>query len=218
MTVQKLLDTTHLPLSAGDTAGQALVRLRDEDTQHLPVVDVSGRLIGLVSEEALEAQVDPSLPLVGLVSGDPVSVAPDTHVFDAAHQMHQHALSVLPVVDVTQQYLGLVERQTLFGQLAHMLATEEPGAIVVLDIPRRDYSLGRLVHLVEQNDVRILSIATEDDHAAGVVRVTLKLNVTDTARVRHLMEHYDYRITAVFDESDSDMQSRIEAFLRYLEV
>ncbi|MEM1117180.1 MAG: CBS domain-containing protein, partial [Bacteroidota bacterium] len=59
---------------------------------------------------------------------------------------------------------------------------------------------------------------TEDDPGAGRVRVTLKLNVTDTARVRHLMAHYDYRVVAVFDEAQDDIEARAAAFLRYLDV
>ena len=106
----------------------------------------------------------------------------------------------------------------MFGKLAHMLATEEPGAIVVLDVVRDDFSLGQVAQIVEQNGVRILSVSTEDDPGAARVRVTLKLNVTDTARVRHVMAHYDYHVVAVFDEAEDDLEERAAAFLRYLNV
>ena len=71
---------------------------------------------------------------------------------------------------------------------------------------------------MEQNGVRILSISTEDDPGAGRVQLTLKLNVTDTSRVRHVLAHYDYRVVAVFDEAEDDLEGRAAAFLRYLDV
>ncbi len=218
MTVQNLLSSSVPPLAGSDTVGQALYRLAEHGVGHLPVVGVDGDLVGLVGEADLRAHPSPETPLAALIGAEPVSVTPDTHVFDAAHRMLQHGLSLMPVTAADGRYIGLVVRPALFGQLAHMLATEEPGAIVVLEGARRDFSLAQLAHLIEQNGVRILSVSTEDDPDAGFVRVTLKLNVGDTARVRHLMEHHGYRIVALFDEQDADLQGRVDEFLRYLEV
>ena len=217
MTVATLLSPLD-PLAPTDSVADALVEMAEVHLSHLPVVTVEGFLDTIAGEAALQALPNPDAALGAIVAGAPVSVTPDTHVFDAAHLLRQHELAMLPVATEDGRYVGLVVRSAVFAQLAHMLATEEPGAIVVLDVDRRDFSLGQLAHLVEQNGVRILSVSTEDDPGAGRVRVTLKLNVTDTARVRHLMEHYDYRVTAVFDEAEDNLQERAEAFLRYLDV
>lgn len=217
MIVATLLHATD-PLAPDDTVAEALVEMAETHLSHLPVVTAAGALDGVVAEAALRVWPHPDSPLSDLPAAPPITVAPDTHVFDAAHLLRQHDLTMLPVVAPDGVYHGLVVRGDVFAQLAHMLATEEPGAIVVLDVARRDFSLGQLAHLVEQNGVRILSVSTEDDPGAGRVRVTLKLSVSDTARVRHLMEHHDYTVVAVFDEADDDLQERAEAFLRYLDV
>ena len=217
MTIATLLAPVD-PLATDDTVAEALVHLADEHVSHLPVVAPDGTLDAIVSDTALRMHPDPDAPVGALVAGPPVSALPETHVFDAAHLMRTHGLSVLPVADEDGRYVGLTVRQDVFAQLAHMLATEEPGAIVVLDVDRRDFSLGQVAQLIEQNGVRILSVSTEDDPGAGRVRVTLKLNVTDTSRVRHIIEHYDYRVVAVFDEQQDDLEERATAFLRFLEV
>ena len=217
MTIATLL-TPIDPIDTGDTVAEALEQLADEHVGHLPVVAPDGSLDAIVSETALRLHPDPDTPVGALVAGPPVAALPETHVFDAAHLMRTHDLSTLPVADAEGRYIGLAVRQDVFAQLAHMLATEEPGAIVVLDVDRRDFSLGQVAQLIEQNGVRILSVSTEDDPGAGRVRVTLKLNVTDTARVRHIMEHYDYRVVAVFDEQQDDLEERAAAFLKFLEV
>lgn len=217
MTVATILSPL-APLSTGNTVAEALVELAEANVGHLPVLNPEGQLDSVVAEAALRAYPEPAAPLGALVAGEPVTIGLDTHVFDAAHLMRQHGLSVLPVVGAGGAYAGLVVRQAVFGQLAHMLATEEPGAIIVLDVARADFSLGQVAQLIEQNGVRILSVSTEDDPGAGRVQVTLKLNVSDTARVRHLMAHYDYRVVAVFDEAEDDLEERAAAFLRYLDV
>ncbi len=218
MIAHSLLSPSVPALSAGDTAGQALYQMAELGVEHLPVVDAEGRLLALVAEADLHALPSPETPLAALALGEPVSVAPDAHAFDAAHLMLRHDLSTLPVAGAEGAYLGAVARPDLFRQLAHMLATEEAGAIVVAEAPRRDFSLARLAYLVEQSDVRVLSASVEEDPDAGVARATLKLNVADTSRVRALMEHEGYRVAAVFDEVDADLQGRVDAFMRYLEV
>jgi CBS domain-containing protein len=217
MTLSSLLHALE-PLSTTDTVGDALLRLAASHVGTLPVVSPDGTLEAIASETLLRQQADPATPLGTLLAGAPMSAELDTHVFDAAHLMRKHGLGTLPVLGPDGGYVGLVVRQDVFAQLAHMLATEEPGAIVVLDEDRNDFSLGRVAQIVEQNGARILSVSTEDDPGVGRIRVTLKLNVTDTARVRHLMAHYNHRVVAVFDEAEDDLEERAAEFLRYLEV
>jgi CBS domain-containing protein len=218
MIAHSLLSPTVPALTTADTAATALLRMADLGVEHLPVVGPDGQLLALVSEAELHALPSPETPLATLAMGEPIAVGPDAHALDAAHLMLRHDLSVLPVAGDGRNYLGVVARGDLFRHLAHMLATEEAGAIVVAEAPRRDFSLARLTYLVEQSDVRVLSASVEDDPGAGLVRATLKLNVADTARVRALMEREGIEIVAVFDELDADLEGRVDAFLKYLAV
>ena len=108
----------------------------------------------------------------------------------------------------------------MFDQFARMFSTQESGAIVAIEVSPRDYSLSQLVYTIEQNDVKILSIATEmPTVSTGSIRITLKLNVHDTARVRHMLEHHGYQVVASFsEEDDEELQYRVQEFMRYLEV
>lgn len=218
MIVHTLLSPNIPPIQVGEAVGQALKCMALHGVGHLPVVSSEGQLLALVSEDTLRSQSSPDAPLLSLLGSGPLFVTQEAHIFDAAQLMLKHSLSVLPVATAQGEYIGLVVRSSVFSQLAHMLATEEAGAIVVLEANLRDFSLAQLAHVVEQNDVRILSVSTEEDLEADVVRTTLKLNVSDTARVRHLMEHLDYKIIGVFDEMDDDIKGRVEEFMRYLEV
>ncbi|MEL6614601.1 MAG: CBS domain-containing protein [Bacteroidota bacterium] len=218
MTVQNLFAPA-LALSTADTVADALARLEAEAMTSLPVVDEAGKLVAVVSEVAMLEHPDARALLGSLgMYGAPVSAEPETHVFDAAHLMREHDLASLPVAESDGTYAGLVVRRDVFGQLAHMLATEEDGAIVVAEVGRHDVSLAQMAHLVEGSGVRILSISTEDDVNSGKVRITLKLNVTDTARVRHLLAHHGIGVVGVFDEAEADLEARAAEFIRYLEV
>ena len=171
----------------------------------LPVVDAAGVLVGVVTESTLLEADSPDAEVASVLSGRPISIAPDAHVFEATKLMVQHHMAALPVVDEGGHYMGFARRHDIFERFANMLATQESGAVVSVEIEPRDYSLAKIVHTIEQNDVQIRSIVTEPpDAETDTVRLTLKLNVVDAARVRHMLEHYGYRVAATYGEVEDE--------------
>ncbi|GIV60113.1 CBS domain-containing protein [Rhodocaloribacter litoris] len=222
MNIADLISQATPPLKPTDTVEFALGLLMEFRVRHLPVVDDERKLLGVVSEDQLLETAGPDVRLGTMMGPEPVAARPDTHIFDATKLMIEHDMTALPVADATGRYVGLVQRHDLFEQFARMLSTNETGAILSLEIEPRDYALSKLIYTIEQNDVRVLSISTEpaNAHPDGKRRVTVKLNVTDAARVRHMLEHQGYHVVASFgeDEDDEDFLYRIQEFMRYLEV
>jgi predicted transcriptional regulator len=206
-------------LEVSDSVEKALGLLMEHHVNHLPVVDEEGVLAGLLSEERLMEADGPDAEVGELVVGRPVSVPPDAHIFDAARSMVQHDLSTIPVVDEQGQYYGLIQRHDIFDKFAQMLSTQQSGAILALEVEARDYALAKLVHLIEQNDGKVLAVASESpEQSSGKIRVTLKLNVHDTSRIRHVLEHNGYHVVASFGQNDEELEELVEEFVRYLEV
>lgn len=219
MTVQDLLDLTLEPLRADDAVFDALTDAVEAEVEQFPVVDAEGRLVALVSETQLMEHAGAMTPIGDLPAGEPVSVRRDTHSFEAALQMMRHHLDVLPVVDEDGVLLGVVRRTTLFDTLSRMLSVGDAGSIVVLEMPERDYALGQMIYVVEQNGAKVLSVASEHE-PSGIARVTLKLNVSDSSRIRAVLEQRGYRVAATFGEEarDEELQYRVEQFMRYLDL
>lgn len=206
-------------LQVSDTVEDALGLLMEHHVRHLPVVDEEGDLAGMISEERLMEADSPDDAIERLLAARPVSVPPDAHVFDAARTMVQHDLSTVAVAGRDGKYLGLVRRHDVFDKFAQMLSTQQSGAIVALEVEPRDYALAKLIHLIEQNEGKVLAVASEaPEQSTEKIRVTLKLNVKDTSRIRHVLEHHGYHVVASFGEKDEEIEELVEEFVRYLEV
>jgi len=220
MKVQDAINTTIPALATTDTVEDALGLLMEHHVRHLPVVDTENQLVGMISEEQMMTAQGPDENVGSLLAARPVSVHPQAHIFDAARTMVEHGLSTVPVTPPDDvRYLGLIRRHDIFDEFAKMMATQRSGAVVALEVDQRDYALAKLVHLIEQNDAKVLAIASESpDLSTDKIRLTLKLNVTDTTRIRHVLEHNDYRVIASFGEDETEMRHRVEEFMRYLEV
>jgi acetoin utilization protein AcuB len=221
MMIERLINETTPPLRPDDSVEHALGLMMELRVEHLPVVTETGHLIGLVSEEQLLRADSPGQRVERLLRAEPVSILPGAHIFDAAKALSKHHLTILPVADSEQCYVGMVRRQEIFERFAEMFRTDAAGAILALEVNPRDYALSQLTYAVEQNGIKILSIASETDATDDdKIRITLKLDARDTARVRHVLEHHGYTVVASFneEEDDMDLQHRVDEFMRYLEV
>lgn len=219
MKIRDAIHSTTQALQTTDTVETALGMLMEHRVGHLPVVDEEGRLAGVISEERLMDAEGPESQVDSLLIGRPVSVPPESHIFDAARTIVEHDLSTVPVADSDGQYLGLLRRHDIFDKFAQMLSTRQQGAILALEVDSRDYALAKLIHVIEQNEAKVLAVASElPDNSTEDIRVTLKLNVKDTSRIRHVLEHHGYHVVASFAEEDGELEELVDEFVRYLEV
>jgi CBS-domain-containing membrane protein len=220
MTVANLVSKATPPLKPTDTVEYALGLLMQVRVRHLPVVDADRRVVGLFSEDQLLDAAGPDAELSTLVGQAPVTVSSQTHLFEVARILMEHDLTAVPVVD-DDLYMGVVRRHELFEWFARSLATNASGAILALEVDARDYVLSQLVYAIEQSDVKVLSVSTEmPDGPDGRVCITVKLNVRDASRVKHILEHRGVRVVAAFgeEETDEDFLYRVQEFMRYLET
>ena len=219
MKVREAIHSATPALQTSDPVEKALGLLMEHHVRHLPVVGEDGRLAGVIAEKRLMDAEGPEAPVDSLLIGRPVSVPPDAHIFDAARTMVENDLSTVPVADPDGQYLGVLRRHDIFDQFAQMLSTRQQGAILALEVDPHDYALSKLIHVIEQNEAKVLAVASElPENSAEDIRVTLKLNVKDTSRVRHVLEHHGYHVVAAFGEEDGELEELVDEFVRYLEV
>jgi len=221
MTVEALISSSTPPLHSTDTIEHALGLLMELRVRHLPVVSKGNKLEGILSEEQMLDADGPESEVSSLLGAEPIFVLPDAHVFEVTRVMLDSELTTIPVLDADNKYVGLVRRHDLFEWFARLLGTQEPGAILALEVDERDYVLSQIIYSIEQNDVKVLSLSTERSPLNGEqLNITLKLNTTDASRVRFILEHHGYKVIAAFGAEDDDekLADRVQEFMRYLEV
>jgi len=94
----------------------------------------------------------------------------------------------------------------------------QPGGILVIRLKDMDYSLARIAHIVESNDVKILSSYIFNRKDTGVIDLTLKVNREDLSPVIQSLERNDYEVVASFYEAtqSDDLKGRYDELMRYI--
>lgn len=77
--------------------------------RHLPVVDDSGKLVGLVTQrDLLAAGSDLDRPIADIMRRDVKTVRPSTPACEAAYLLLRHDIGCVPVTDEDSRLLGII--------------------------------------------------------------------------------------------------------------
>lgn len=219
MIAESLLSDMIVPLRVSDTGEDALGIMNDFYLRHLPIVD-GKQLRGVISEEdILDHDVLEEVGTYNL-SLNRVSVNLRDHIYEVMRLLAENRLTIVPVIDDHQNYVGLITLENLLTQFAKSGSFAEPGSILVLDVGKRDYSLSEIARIVESENAAILSSFIISSLNSARVDVTLKINRQNIQAIIRTFERYDYDVKASFNEADyvDSLKDRYDALMAYLNV
>jgi len=221
MLAKDLISDTVPALRTSDNGQKALYWMDIFRISHLPIVN-NQDFLGLISDKDIYDHNMAEEP-IGNHSLSLFSpfVTHDQHLYEVMELASRLNLSVVPVLDHTNHYLGVITLNDLLHFFADFFALKEPGAIIVLDMNIHDYSLAQISQIVESNDAKVLSVCVSSHSSSTKVEVTLKINRTDLSSIMQTFNRYNYIIKGTFmDEEDmnSFYENRYEMFMKYLNI
>ncbi len=220
MNVEQLISPSIPALTTEDTATRALEIMEENKLDALAVVSADD-YVALVTEDGLLGLDDPDTALAtsGLLEFKP-ALASTAHPFEAINVMHETQLPVIPIVDVEHhRYLGCLTRESILNYLAQYSGIGNPGGIIVLEIPPRNYSMFEIARLCENEDVVILNMQSRTNERA-MLEITLKLNRTVLDAVVSSFERHNYHVLEVYgkENNDEDTLSKYNQLMNYINM
>lgn len=206
------------PLMHTDSGEKALNWMEEFKVSHLPVLK-NGNFVGVISESDLLDQVDLEMTLDKLFQHLPRPYAYEgDHIYQVLAKIAEFKLSLIPVLDIQEKYLGCTSVHHLLTLIANTGSIKENGGILVLEMARNDYSMAEIAQIVEGNDAKILSSYIMSSPDSTNIEVTLKINTIELDRIIRSFERYEYIIKASFQKSQyaEDLKFRYDALMNYL--
>jgi len=206
------------PLVHTDTGEKALIWMDEFKVSHLPVLK-NGNFVGVVSETHILDKMDVTENLDVLFQHLPRPfVLSNAHLFEILSKISEFKISVIPILDDNEQYLGCTSIFELMTSIANTSSMKEKGGILVLEINQLDYSMAQIGQIVESNDAKILSSTILSDASSTSLDVTLKINQEDLTRIIRTFERYDYVVKASYQNGvgAEDLKWRYDALMNYL--
>lgn len=219
MLVSQLLNTSFPSLNITDKATFALQLMDDYDVLHLPVLS-EDKLVGLIAKDDLIDAAESDTHLGSEEFLQKIYVRQEEHFLTALKLISNHDLSLLPVVNEQMELKGVVLAKELIKAVSLFLGMEEPGAVIVLETEKRNFSFGELSRLVETNDSYITQLNTYTEAGTGLVIVTIKINKNEVSDIVATFQRYDYAVRYYFGEETytNELKENYNHLLSYLNM
>ena len=219
MIAEKLISNSLIPLRTSDTGEEALGMMSDFYVRHLPIVN-NQQLLGVLSEDdILDFDATEAVGSYSLSLNRPY-VKYNDHIYEVMRVLAEKKLTIIPVVDGEDNYIGLITQEDLLRYFANTGSFSEPGSIIVLEISKRDYALSEISRIVESENATILSTFMTSEPDKPLIDVTLKINRQNTQSIIATFERFEYKVKATFNEAEylDTLRDRYDALMAYLNV
>ncbi len=221
MLASSLINPMLPTLKTTDRVAQALDWMNEYQTPQLVVAE-NDKYRGIVLEDMLMNAADDHASLGEVILQHPdVYGNEDQHIYELLRLANQYQLKVIPIVDEDGLLTGTILVSDLLERFADSLGIQELGAVLVLKVAERDYSLAEVSRLIETHGTKVISsyyASTATYENPDDARLTLKLNRTNINPVVATLERFGYAIEEAHanDPIDSIDQERLDSLLRYL--
>ena len=216
----ELISEYIVPLKTSDTALTALSLMEEFKVKNLPIVN-NQMFLGLISEDDIYAhnQFEEAVGAHPLAKPH-IAILENQHIYDVLTAFQENNLSLLPVINSKNQYLGSVHSWVLISRLAEITGVINPGGIIVLEMNIHDYSLSQIAQIVESNNSKLINLYVHTEPDSTKMKVTLKLNTMDIDAVLQTFNRYNYQVKAFYSQEDLDVKLRdnYDSLMNYLNV
>ena len=220
MIARHLISDAVVPLKTSETGANALVMMDELRVSQLPVVN-NLDFLGLISETDIQTHDNFEEP----VGNHPLSLSnayinENQHIYEVIRIFDTLKLTLLPVLDDQNHYLGSITLPALIHNVSRIMALDNPGGIIILEVNTKDYLLTEIAQIVESNDAKILSMHLTTYPDSTKIDVTLKVNKMDVGPILQTFIRYNYFIKASFSEDtySESLQERYNSLMKYLNI
>lgn len=220
MYARELISDAIPPLRTSDTIRTVKERMAEFRVIHFPIVN-NQQFLGLISDEDLIDVADQSFPIGGLsLSLHNVCIYEDQHIYDVIRLFYEQKLSLVPVLDLNKNYIGVISINRMMEHIATITSVKEPGGIIILEVDYRNNSLTHIAQIVESDNAQILSSYIQSFPDSTRLEITLKLNRTDISSILASFLRYEYTVKATFNDTKSDdgISDRYNQLMNFLDI
>jgi len=138
---------------------------------------------------------------------------------DSLEVFAQNNSNILPILDDDNQYIGYVELNEMISLFKDTPFLSEPGNILVVEKPFKDYTLGEVCQIVESNNAHLLGTFVskiEEDMA----QITLKISPSGMNEIIQSFRRYGYIIISEHQEDtfNKNLKDRSKYLDKYLNI
>lgn len=202
MLVGERMTRNPVTITEETSVDDALHVMRERKVRRLPVLDHSGKMVGIVSDrDLLHAAPSPAtslsvyelhyllskLTIKRVMSSPVITVTASTPLEEAARIMADNKIGGLPVTD-DGKLVGIITETDIFKILLELLGARTPGVRVIVAVREAKGVLAQITRALADLGANIVSVATYGGPNAGEPRIMFKLSDVTPEAARQALQ------------------------------
>jgi CBS domain-containing protein len=206
-------------LKPGDSGFYAATLMDDFKLKHLPVVK-NGTYTYLLSAKDVAGMNNPEAAIENTCFRAPF-VWEEASVLEALQIMSRDSLTLLPVVAHNGDYSGAITLSALIESLSEISHTGSEGALIAVEVNQRELALSQMIHLIEANRAKVLSMFSYIDTETGKQILLFKIDLEDASPVLRSLERFHYPVKYCRQKQMLPYEiqgERVDELIHYIEL
>ena len=186
--------------SAGDIVNKFGRKMKEEDILKLSALD--------------QPLANHNLPLIRPF------VRYNQPVFEVVKLISKDKLTIVPVLDAADHYIGLVTLQDILKHYSESGIFEDANGVLVLEVGAKSYSLSEIAHIIESEDGKIISSYITPNPENETIDITIKINQRELSRILASFSRHGYFVKEHYHQNEfmDDIKSRYDSLMNYLGI
>jgi len=217
-------DIVHFDITAikpTTTIKEALSLFCQHKVSELAVVNDQNECLGILDEVSIShILTDIANTTIENIELHKTFVHSNQHVYEVFELLTSHSLSLVPIVNSQNQFIGVITTASIINYISNFTGFMQKGAVIIIDLSKKDYSLSQICQIIESNSAKIISLFTNET-TNDTIEVTIKLNIEDITSIMQSFDRYNYKTKTLHAQTemlDGFLQSRIDNLMSYLNV
>ncbi|MBD7935525.1 MULTISPECIES: acetoin utilization AcuB family protein [Cytobacillus] len=173
MIVEEMMKKEIFTLTENHLIADALQLMRDQKIRHLPIIDETNHLIGLVTDrdirdatpsilDTVQLKEGLSQPIKRIMKTNIISGHPLDFVEDIAATLYEHRIGCMPILN-DNKLVGIVTQTDLLHTYVELTGAHQPGSQIEVRVPNRTGKLFEVTSVFRNLKANILSVLVYPD-------------------------------------------------------
>jgi acetoin utilization protein AcuB len=203
------------PVTIGPEASfyEARALIHDKGIRHLPVVDKSGHLLGIVTDRDIREAAPSDATLLSVqelhyllgklkVSSfmtpkeKLITITPDTIIEEAVQLMHDHKIGCLPVLEGDKLY-GIFTETDALAHLVDVFGLKEKGTRLTIALEDKPGTMLDALEVMKRHNVNIISVVTPSFMVEGKRIAAMRIRTEDYKKIVEELEKKGFEVLSI---------------------
>lgn len=217
-----LISDSHYAAQDTTTLRKAIEICNTENLMYLPIISPKGIFLGMLHKDDMESQENHNLKLRTIQQSFlDYKVFDYQHIIDVFTSINSHNIPCIAVVDSNNTFKGIITYTAVSKSIAQLMGSQIPGAIIVIEIEYRDYSLAHIARIIEENNYKLTCSFSRFIDNSSTIELLIRVNSHDIGLLASELNRHGYAIKTYHEgrnSLDELYDSRVHNLLHYLQI